>query len=113
LTQRPLARTETARLRGPFPKPRRDHVGDDAADITLLRWVVVGSGVVARHGHRPAFVLALQPLQEARRVIDVASRIEHVAGTAKLVSMIVEVDLHAAEVDQLATFAPRALELLQ
>lgn len=95
---------------GPFAEAGRHHVGDDAADVTLLRRVVVGAGVIARHGHRPGVVATVQPGQEACRIVDVLARIEHLLDAAKLACMIVMIDLHAAEVDQLRAALTRRLK---
>ena len=55
-------------------------------------------------------MLVLQTLQEARGVVDVARGIEHVGDAAELVSVVVEVDLHAAKVDELVAGAARSFE---
>lgn len=101
---------ETARVGRPFAKADGDHIGDDTADITLLRRVVVGAGMIAGNRHRPAFMPGVQLRQEACGVVDITTRIEHVFDAAELVAMIAMVDLHAAEVDQGLAFAPCRLE---
>ena len=91
---------EGAGVGGPFSKPGGDHVGDDAADIDLLRRIVVGTGVVAGDGHRPCLVTGMETGQEARRIVDVLARVEHVFDAAKMRRVVVMVDLHAAQIDQ-------------
>lgn len=52
----------------------------------------------------------LEVVQEARRIVDVAVRVEHFAHIREVLGMVVVVDLHAAEVDQLDALAARVLE---
>lgn len=105
-----LWHAEAARIGGPFAKADRDHIGDDATDVALLSRVVVGSGMVARHGHGPGLMLRVQLREEARGIVDIATRIEHVIDAAKLVAMITVIYLHAAEVNQRLALAPRIPE---
>ncbi len=48
--------------------------------------------------------------QEAGRVVDVLTRIEHVLDAAEMRCVVVVVDLHAAEIDQRLAVTPRCLE---
>ena len=91
---------EAAGVRGPFSKAGSDHVGNDAADIDFLRRIVVGTGMVAGDSHRPGLVTSMETGQEARRIVDVLTRIEHVLDAAKMRRVVVMVDLHAAQIDQ-------------
>jgi len=45
--------------------------------------------------------------QEARRVVDVLARVEHILDAAEMRGMIVMVDLHAAQIDQRLALALR------
>ena len=92
---------------GPFSEADCDHVGDDAADIDLLCRVVVRAGVVARHRHRPGVVAGMQAGEKPCRIVHVLARVEHVSDAAKMRSVIVVVDLHAAEIDQCLAVAAR------
>lgn len=106
-----LRLAERARVGGPPAEADGDHVGDDAADIDLLRGVVVRSGVIARDGHRPGLVPGMQAGQEAGRVVDVAARVEHLADAAEGRAVVAVIDLHAAEIDQCLAVATRGLEV--
>ena len=97
---------EATSVRGPFSKAGGDHVGNDAADIDLLRRVVVGTGMIAGHGHRPGLVTGMETSQEARRIVDVLTWVEHVLDAAKMRCMVVVIDLHAAQIDQRLALAP-------
>ena len=97
---------EAAGVRGPFSKAGGDHVGNDAADIDLLRRIVVGTGMIAGDGHRPGLVTGMEAGQEARRIVDVLTRIEHVLDAAEMRRVVVMVDLHAAQIDERLAFAP-------
>ncbi len=66
--------------------------------------------MIAGNRHRPGFMPGVQLCKEARSVVDVSTRIEHVLDAAKLVAVIAMVDLHTAEIDQRLTFAPCSLE---
>jgi hypothetical protein len=94
----------------PLAEARRDHVGDNAADVALLRRVVVGTGVIAGYRHRPGLVALMQPRQKSRRIIDVAARVEHLLDAAEILRMVMMVDLHAAEIDQLGAAPAGAFE---
>ena len=96
--------------RGPFSEPGRNHIGDHATDIPLLGRVIVGARMIARHGHRPGRVARLELDEKARGIIDVAIRIEHVGDTAEMCRMVMVVDLHAAEIDELRAVSPCLLE---
>lgn len=52
----------------------------------------------------------VQAGQEARGVVDILVRVEHVVDAAEMITVIVVVDLHAAEVDQCLALASRVLE---
>ena len=97
---------ETAGVRGPFSEAGGDHVGNDTADIDLLRRIVVGTGVIAGDGHRPCLVTGMEAGQEARRIVDVLTRIEHVLDAAKMRRVVVMVDLHATQIDERLALAP-------
>ena len=97
---------EGAGVGGPFSKAGGDHVSDDAADIDLLRRIVVGTGMIAGDGHRPCLVTGMETGQEARRIVDVLTRIEHVLDAAKMRPVVVMIDLHAAQIDQRLALAP-------
>ncbi len=102
---------EVAGVLSPFAEAGRHHVGDDTADVALLRRVVVRPGVIACDRHRPGFVFRLQPHQEARCVVDVGVRIQHLAQAGEMLGMVVVIDLHAAQVDELAAAFCGRLEL--
>lgn len=97
---------ESAGVRGPFSKAGGDHVGNDTADIDLLRRVIVGAGMIAGHGHRPGLVTGMKAGQEARRIVDILTWVEHVLDAAKMRCVVVVVDLHAAQIDQGLALAP-------
>lgn len=101
---------ERAGARRPAAVAGRHEVCDDAADIALLRRIVVRSGVVARHGHRPCLVTGVEVGQELRGEIDIAARIEHLGRRSEGAMVVVPVDLHAAEIDQLLAFGARRVE---
>src|SRR3982750_2689871 len=69
--------TERARLVGPRAEAAGDEMRDDVTDVALLCRLVVGARIVAGDCHGPAAFALLQLLQEARRVVDVPSGIEH------------------------------------
>src|SRR3954447_7275372 len=96
-----LGLTERARLVGPRAEAAGDEMRDDVADVALLRRLVVGACIVAGDCHGPAALALLQLLQEPRGVVDVPSGIEHRPHRGEFVAVIVMIDLHAAEVDQL------------
>ena len=60
--------------------------------------------MIARDGHGPGRMASLQAGEEACRIVDILARIEHVRQTSELVTVIVDIDLHAADVDQFSTF---------
>src|SRR3954464_2473760 len=93
--------TERARLVGPRADAARDQMSDDMTDVALLRRLVVGACIVAGDRHGPAALALLQLLQEARGGVDIPCGIEHRPDRDEFVAVIVVVDLHAAEVDQL------------
>ncbi len=101
---------ETAGVGRPLAKADSDHIGDHPTDVTLLGGIVVGPGMIAGDGHRPGLVPGVQLCEEACRVVNVATRVEHVLDAAKLVAVIAMVDLHAAKIDQGLAFAPCNLE---
>jgi hypothetical protein len=55
-------------------------------------------------------VTRLELCQEARRVVDIAARIEHRLDGRKMLRMIVVIDLHAAEIDQADALGARPVE---
>jgi len=56
--------------------------------------------MIAGDGHRPCLVAGMETGQEARRIVDVLTRIEHVLDAAKMRCVVVMVDLHASQIDQ-------------
>lgn len=97
---------EGARVGSPFSKADCNHVGNDAADINLLRRVIVGTGVVASDRHRPGCMTGMQAGQETGGVVDILVRVEHVVHAAKVFRVVVMIDLHAAKIDQFPTLPP-------
>ena len=85
----------------PFAVARRYQVGDDAADILLLRRIIVRTGMVTRHRHGPGLMTGVEIGEEAGSIVDVQVRIEHRRHRREGVVMVEIVDLHAAKVDQL------------
>src|SRR3954469_6468278 len=98
-------------LVGPGAETAGDEVRDDVADVLFLRRLVVGARIVTGDRHGPASLALLQFLQEARGVVDIPGRIEHRSRRSELVAVIVMVDLHAAEIDQLDALAAHRLEI--
>lgn len=66
--------------------------------------------MVARNRHRPRSVAALELNEKARCVVDVPARIQHVAQARKFGRVVVMVDLHAAQIDELDAGAACLLE---
>ncbi|PHK46170.1 hypothetical protein VF13_11990 [Nostoc linckia z16] len=79
----------------------------------MLGRVVVRPGMIAGDRHGPGVVACFQPLQELGRVFDVQRRVEHRVEAGELVAVVVMVDLHAADVDQLLALGARGVELVQ
>lgn len=67
--------------------------------------------MVAGDGHRPGLVPGVQAGQEARRVVDVAARVEHLPDAGERCAVVAMVDLHAAEVDQRLALPARRFEV--
>lgn len=92
-----------AKLRGifsPLAIAGGDQIGDHAADILLLRGVVVGAGMIARDGHRPGVVAGMKLRQEPCRIVNIARRLQHLRRRGKFGAVEMVVDLHAAEIDE-------------
>ena len=70
-------------------------------------------GVIARGRARPRAGLLAQLLQELRRVGDVARRLERLGQRGEGVTVVAEVDLHAADVDVGAALGAQFLHLAQ
>src|SRR5512138_3647166 len=102
--------TQRARLVSPGAEARGYEVRDDVADVALLRRPVVGARVVTGDRHGPAPFALLQLLQKARGVIDVLRGIEHRPHRTEFFGVVVMIDLHAAEIDQLGAFPSHGLE---
>lgn len=69
--------------------------------------------MVPRHRHGPAAMFLTQLLQEAGSVSDVLVWHEHFSWTRKLLTVIVMVDLHATQINQLLAFATCIREMPQ
>ena len=104
---------ELFRVRRPASVARGHKVGDHPADVTLLRGVVIGAGMIARDRHGPGFMPGVETRKERRRILDVLARVKHFRRRSEPVAVEVVVDLHAAEVDQLDALRPRRLECLK
>lgn len=105
--------TEGACVRSPLSESACHHIGHDRADILLLRRIVVGPGVIAGSGQRPAPLLDAQVFQKLRGVINVLARVEHVHDGVEMTPVEMVVDLHAADVDELGAGFARLLEFQQ
>lgn len=90
---------------------RCDKVGDHTTDISLLRRIIVGAGMVTRNGHRPGLVPIIKLAQEARGIGDVLGRIEHILQRGKLGAVVHQVDLHATDIDELGPLPSRRGDL--
>lgn len=66
-----LSLAKFAGIRGPLTITRCDQITDHAADITLLRGVVVRPGVVPCYRHRPGLMPVVQLLEKACSISDV------------------------------------------
>lgn len=100
---------EISRIGGPLAVAGRDQIGDDPADISLLGGVIIGSSVVPRDRHRPGVMAVVEPFQKLRSIGNVLCGVEHVSQRRKFAAVKMDVDLHAADVDQLCTAASRLL----
>lgn len=96
-----LAGAEPGSVGGPLSVACGDEIADHPADILLLSGIVIRSGVVSRHRHRPSFVFVVQVPEELCRVFNIAFRVEHLFRGRKIFAVEVVVDLHAADVDEL------------
>ncbi len=63
--------------------------------------------MVTGNSHRPSLVPIIQLPQKTCGISDVLGRIEHILQGGKFRAVIHEVDLHAADVDQLCPLPPR------
>lgn len=69
--------------------------------------------MVACHGHRPCRVPCVQAGEKTRRIVHITARIEHLRNAAERSTVIVVIDLHAAEIDQFLSLPPRIFEFGQ
>src|SRR5690606_9327374 len=99
-------------IRRPGAETASHHVRNDQAYVPLLRGVVVGAGMVAGDRHRPVSLALAKVLQETCGVGDVLRWVEHFLDRGELFVVIMVVDLHAAEIDQLDSLLPFFLKLL-
>lgn len=90
-----------------------DKIADDTTHITLLGGVIVGAGMVPRDSHRPGLMALVEVRQEFCRVFDIGPRLEHGRDRGEILTMIMLVDLHAADIDEPRTTLPCRLESLQ
>lgn len=103
---------EISRIGGPLTIAGSDQIGDDTADISLLGGVIIGSSVVPGDRHRPCLVTVVKPFQELRGIGDVLCGVEHFGNRGKFTPVKMDVDLHAADIDQLRTAASGILHQL-
>ena len=106
-----LISAKVTRIGSPLAVARGNQIGDDATDILLLRRIVVGSGMVSGYRHRPCLVPIMKVAEEFCRVLYVAVWVEHILGGAEIFTVIIVVDLHAADVDELRAAAAGDVEL--
>lgn len=92
---------EISRIGRPLAVTGGDEIADDPADIALLGGVIVRSGMVSGYRHRPCLVPVVEPLEELCRIGDVLGRVEHLPHRGKFCSVKMDIDLHAADIDQL------------
>lgn len=85
-------------------------IGYHPTQISLLSRVVVGSCVIAGDGHGPTLVTVIQALEKTGGVFDIEMRVEHVADAVKFGRVVMVIDLHAAEIDQLLSLLARSME---
>src|SRR5580698_7365010 len=102
-----------ARRIRPGTKAARDHIGDYLADILFLRRIVIGTGMVARRRQGPTAFLLFQIPEVAGGVVDIGMRVEHLGHRREVAAVIMMVDLHAADIDQLHAPPLRVGELLE
>lgn len=102
---------ELTRIKCPLSITGSNQIADHSAYVFLLRRVVVRSSMVARDRHCPRLVALVQIAQKFGCVFNVALRFEHGRGGAEVLTMEVMVDLHASNVDQLATLPLCRVEL--
>lgn len=104
---------EIARIGSPLAVAGGNQICDDAADILLLRWIVVRSRVVSRYRHRPCLVAVVKVAQELCGIFHVAMRIEHFLHGAEVLAVKIVIDLHTSDVDELRTASAGGVELPQ
>lgn len=108
--------TPAAKLFGfwrPLPKIRADQIGNHIADVSLLRLLVSRARMVACHCHGPTAVLLPELLQEAGRVDNILVRHQHFFGPGEVCPVVVVIDLHAPQVDQLLALPAGLGEVFQ
>ena len=106
------AEAEISRIGSPLTVACGDQIRDDAADISLLGGVIIGSSVVPRDRHRPCLVTVVKPFQELRSIGNVLCGVEHFSNRGKFTAVKMDVDLHATDVDQLRAAASGILHQL-
>lgn len=106
------AKAEISRIGSPLTIAGGDQIGDDTADVPLLGGVIIGSSVVPRHRHRPCLVSVVKPFQELCSIGNVLCGVEHFGNRGKFTAVKMDVDLHAADVDQLRAAASGILHKL-
>lgn len=106
------AEAEISRIGSPLTIAGGDQIGDDTTDIPLLGRVIIGSCVVPRDRHRPGLVTVVKPFQELRGIGNVLRRVEHFSNRGKFAAVKMNIDLHAADVDQLRAASPGILHQL-
>lgn len=102
---------ELAGLRGPAPEVRGGEVLYHGTDVALLCRIVVRARMVAGNRHGPAAFPDLQLPEEPRGIADVFPWLQHFGDRPELLSMIVMIDLHASQINQLLARRPGFPEL--
>ena len=100
-----LAEAEISRIGSPLTVACGNQIADDTAHISLLGGVIVGSGMVTRDGHRPCVVTVMKAFEEFCGIGDVLCRVEHFGNGVEFRTVKIDVDLHAADIDQLGAVA--------
>ena len=97
----------------PSAEAASDHVADHSANILPLGRIIVRPRVIAGSGQSPTAFLESKALQESRGIVDILMWVEHCGHGAEMAAMIIIVDLHAADIDQLGAGSSGLLETLQ